>query len=178
MIIIENIHIDKLKRIDANQLHLFMIENRERFTTFFPVTLSANSTIEKSIAYIENKEREIQQKVNFTFAIREIDTQEIIGLIIIKKIDWANRIGELAYCIGHDFEGKGLITKAIKAISNYAFNELQLETLQIISYKTNFGSIKVAENCGFTWKRTLVNEFTPTNGLPLDMELYELTNEK
>jgi ribosomal-protein-alanine N-acetyltransferase len=50
-----------------------------------------------------------------------------------------------------------------------------LKTLQIISHKTNFGSIKVAENSGFVWKRTLANEFTPTDELPLDMELYELT---
>jgi ribosomal-protein-alanine N-acetyltransferase len=175
MIITENICIDKLKPIDANQLHLFMIENTERLTKFFPVTLSSNDTLEKSVAYIDSKEIEIQQKVNFTFAVREIDTQKIIGLIIIKKIDWTNRIGELAYCIGNNFEGKGLISKVVKAISNFAYNELELQTLQIIAHKTNFGSIKVAENNSFIWQRTLIDEFTPTNELPLNMELYELT---
>ncbi|MNT85361.1 hypothetical protein D3C72_2255210 [compost metagenome] len=67
------------------------------------------------------------------------------------------------------------MTKVVKEISNYAFNELTLKTLQIISHRTNFGSVKVAENSGFVWKRTLPNEFTPTNEEPLDMELYELT---
>jgi ribosomal-protein-alanine N-acetyltransferase len=178
MIITENIYIDKLKPIDANQLHEFMSENRERFNKFFPRTLSDNATLDKSITYIESKEREIQQKLNFTFAIREIDNQKIIGLIIIKKIDWTNRVGELAYCVGTDFEGKGLTTKAVKAISSLAYNELDLKTLQVIAYKTNLGSIKVAENNGFVWQRTLMDEFTPTNELPLDMELYEHTNEK
>ena len=145
MIITENISIHKLKSIDANQLHLFMIENTERFRNFFPGTLSGNATLEKSTEYIESKEREIQQKVNFTFAIREIDTQKIIGLIIIKKIDWTNRIGELAYCIGNNFEGKGLITKAVKVVSSFAYNELELKTLQIIAHKTNLASVKVAK---------------------------------
>ena len=53
-----------------------------------------------------------------------------------------------------------------------------MKTLQIIAHKTNIGSIKVAENNGFIWQRTLQNEFTPTDGEPLDMELYELYNEK
>jgi ribosomal-protein-alanine N-acetyltransferase len=175
MIITENIIIDKLNPKDANQLHQFMMGNTERFRKFFPLTLSSNETFEKSTEYIKIKESEIQQKVNFTFAIREIDSQKIIGLIIIKKIDWTTRIGELAYCIGSNFEGKGLITKVVKVISNFAYNELDLKTLQIIAHKTNLGSVKVAENNGFVWQKTLIDEFTPTNELPLNMELYELT---
>jgi ribosomal-protein-alanine N-acetyltransferase len=175
MIITENFIIDKLKPTDVNELHLFIIDNAERFRRFFPLTLSSNATVEKSAEYIEIKETEIQQKVNFTFAIREIDSQKIIGLIIIKKIDWTKRIGELAYCIGSNFEGKGLVTKAVKSISNFAYNELDLKTLQIIAHKTNLASVKVAQNSSFIWKKTLLNEFTPTNEAPLDMELYELT---
>ena len=87
-------------------------------------------------------------------------------------------MGELAYCIGTNFEGKGLITKTVNAISNFAYTELDLKTLQIIAHKTNLGSIKVAENNGFRWQRTLIDTFKPTNGLPLNMELYEHTNEK
>lgn len=178
MITTENFIIDKLKLSDANELHLFIIDNAERFRRFFPLTLSSNATVEKSAEYIKIKEKEIQQKVNFTFAIRETDSQKIIGLIIIKKIDWTKRIGELAYCIGINFEGKGLITKTVKAISDFAYNKLDLKTLQIIAHKTNFGSVKVAQNSNFIWRKTLLNEFTPTNETPLDMELYEHTNEK
>ena len=44
---------------------------------------------------------------------------------------------------------------------SYAFNELYIKTLQIIPIKRYLGSVKVAENFGFIWKRTLPNEFTP-----------------
>ena len=74
MTITKNFITDQLKSIDANQLHLFMIDNTERFSTFFPRTLSDNATLEKSVAYIETKEREMQQKINYTFAIRKINT--------------------------------------------------------------------------------------------------------
>ncbi|MFE3869357.1 GNAT family N-acetyltransferase [Flavobacterium sp. LS2P90] len=178
IMITENFVIDKLKTTEANELHLLIMDNAERFRRFFPLTLSSNATVEKSAEYIEIKEKEIQQKVNFTFAIREIHSQKIIGLIIIKKIDWTKRIGELAYCIGKNFEGKGLVTKAVKAISDFAYNELDLKTLQIIAHKTNLESMKVAQNSSFIWKKTLLNEFTPKDQAPLDMELYEHTNEK
>jgi len=176
--ITEDFIIDQLKSTDAHQLYQFMVDNNERLHKFFPVTLSGNETIEKSIEYIALKEKEIQEKSNFTFALRERNTQNIAGLIIIKKIDWTKKQGEFAYCIGATQEGKGLITFAVKELSKYAFHELELKTLQIISHKSNLGSVKVAEKCGFIWKRTLLNEFTPTNEKPLDMELYELTHEK
>jgi [ribosomal protein S5]-alanine N-acetyltransferase len=170
--------IDSLKPTDAHQLYQFMVENNERLRRFFPATLSGNDTIGKSIAYIALKEKEIQEKSNFTFGIREKKTQEIAGLIILKKIDWSKKQGEFAYCIGSRYEGKGLVTFAVKELSAYAFNTLDLKTLQIIAHKTNLRSVKVAEKCGFIWQRTLPNEFTPINEKPLDMELYELTHER
>jgi [ribosomal protein S5]-alanine N-acetyltransferase len=175
MILNENFIIDKLKPADANQLHQFIFENRQRFNRFFPVTLSSNETVEQSIEYITVKNKEIQDRTNFTFAIRAIDSQEIVGLIIIKKINWTTKTGEFAYCIGEKSEAKGLVTKAVTAMSQFAFNELKLETLQIIAHKTNLASVKVAEKSRFIWQKTLLNKFTPPNETPLDMELYQLT---
>ena len=178
MNVTENFILDKLRKEDAQQLHQFMIENKERFKFFFQVTLSNNETLEKSKEYIEVKNSEIQERTSFTFAIRSIDSQIIAGLIIIKKIDWTAGLAELAYCIGDLYEGKGLSTKAVKALSNYVFDEFKLKKLQITAHKTNVGSVKVALSNGFIWSKTLRNEFTQINETPLDMELYELKNEK
>lgn len=170
-------NIEKLKLTDSVELHNFILSNTERLKKYFPVTLSSNSTLEKTTEYIVTKNKEIEERSNFTFAIRN-EKSIIIGLMILKKIDWAKKMGEFAYCIGSNYEGKGHTSKAVNKMIQFAFNELQLKTLQIIAHKTNIGSCKVAENCGFSWKKTLLNEFTPVNETPLDMELYELENEK
>ena len=175
---IENFIIDKLNPTDANHLHQFIIDNNDRLKLFFPVTLEMNSSLEKTEAYISIRNKEIEEKTNFTFAIRDKKNYQIRGLIIIKKIDWDKNQGEFAYCIGSELERKGVTSFAVKEMINFAFEELGLKTIQIISHKTNFGSVKVAENNGFVWKKTLQNEFTPTNETPLDMELYELYIEK
>ena len=173
----EDFIIDPLKSTDANQLFQFMEDNNERLQRYFPVTLSSNATLEKTTEYIVIKNKEIVEKSNFTFAIRNKISEEIAGLMIIKKINWDKKQGELAYCISSEYEKKGVTTFAVKQMSQFAFNKLRLKTLQIISHKTNFGSIKVAENNRFVWQRTVVNEFTPMNEKPLDMELYEATME-
>ena len=80
----------------------------------------------------------------------------------------------MAYCIGYQYEGKGWMSNSIKALSKYAIDILGLRTLQIIAHKTNVGSIKVAENNGFSWQKTLIKEHTPPGEEALDMELYEL----
>lgn len=170
--------IDSLSQSDSEQLHQFIIDNNKQLKLYFPVTLELNSSLEKTKTYIFIKNKEIVEKINFTFAIRDKNNQQIAGLIILKKIDWDKKQGEFAYCIGSEFEGKGLTSFAVKEMINFSFEELGLKTLQIIAHKTNIGSIKVAENNGFVWQETLLNEFTPTNGTPLDMELYELYNEK
>lgn len=174
----ENFIINQLKAIDANQLYQFISKNSERLQFFFPITLEMNSSLEKTEEYIAIKTKEIKEKTNFTLAVRDENNEQIAGLIIIKKIDWNTKLGEFAYCIGSEFEGKGVTSFAVKEMIPFAFEELGLKTLQIIAHKTNLGSVKVAQKNGFVWQKTLLSEFTPTNGTPLDMELYELYNEK
>lgn len=172
---IKSFHIALLDGKDAKNLNELMVSNAERFKRYFPQTLSSNLTLEDSAHYIDTKTSELESNVCYTFAIKEKATENIAGLIVIKKVDFETRQAELAYGIGAEYEGMGLVTFAVKEISNFAFNELNLNTLQIISHKTNLGSVKVAVKSGFVWQRTLPNEFTPTDELPIDMELYELT---
>jgi ribosomal-protein-alanine N-acetyltransferase len=168
----EAFHIAPLETGDTKSLSRLMTTNAERFKRYFPKTLSSNLTLEATERYIESKIVEFEMKSGFTFAIKEIETQKVLGLVIIKKLNWETKQGELAYCIGNEYGGKGYVSEAVKIVLNYAFDELNLKTLQIIAHKTNIASVKVAENNSFVWQKTLIDEFTPTDELPLDMELY------
>lgn len=172
----ENFKIDVINGSDAIELYQFINSNSDHLKYYFPKTVSDNSTLEKTKEYLVLKEKEISEKTNYVFAVREFKSDKIAGLIIIKKIYWLTKQGELAYCVGSEFQRKRITTFAVAEIIKFCFDQLELKTIQIIAHKTNLGSIKVAINNGFIWQRTLKNEFTPTNELPLDMELYELSN--
>ena len=164
-----------LNQGDAISLFTLMTGNSKRFQRFFPNTLGQNLSVEASKNYIELKRKENQSKSEFTWAIKAVENGNIVGLIILKELNWNKKQGELAYCIDKGFEGRGWITNAVKEISKFAFEELRLNILQIIVHNSNKGSIKVAEKCGYKWQSTLKAEFTPPNEAPMDMELYELS---
>jgi len=174
MIKFETHTVRKIYVEDAKGIHALMIANKERFKTYFPKTLDQNLTLEASLKFTQEKTTLFAAKEEFLFVIKKNYTDQILGLIYIKELDWTKRQGEFAYCIDANFQGKGLISKAVKRLSEYAFKEFGLKTLQIIVHKDNKASAKVAEKCNFSWQKTLLKEFTPPNESPLDMELYEL----
>ncbi len=174
----DQISISHLQLDDALQLNKLLVSNTQSFKRYLPKTLAENRTLESTNSYIIRKMQSAQIKEEFVFAIRDKYLYNIMGLIILKNIDWSMKKGEFAYCIGKRFKGKGLMTEAIKATTIFATEELGLKTIQIISHKSNLGSVYVALKSGFVWKETLPEEFTPINETPLDMELYELRNEK
>lgn len=162
---------------EAENLSRMMVANKDHFALYLPKTLAQNQTVADAEAYIQRKQREFKQNKEYTFGIKEHISEKIAGIIILKKIDWEKKQGELAYGMCSSFEGRGWMSQSVGLVSTYAFDTLQLKTLQIIVHQSNMGSCKVAVKNGFVWKETLKAEFTPVNGSPLDMELYERYGE-
>ncbi|TYA52289.1 GNAT family N-acetyltransferase [Formosa maritima] len=174
----ETFKLEALKQDDASSLNALMITNGKSFQKYLPKTLAQNLSESDSKEYILKKNKAIQTQSEFTFALKDMDTNKVAGLVILKNIDETSKQGEFAYCIGNKFSGKGWITQSIKAATKFAFEELGLQSLQIIIHKTNLSSINVAKRCGFQWTKTLENAFTPTGKNAINMELYELQYER
>ncbi|WP_179344702.1 GNAT family N-acetyltransferase [Winogradskyella ursingii] len=163
---------------DAWKICDFCVANSDRLKRYFPKTLEQNLNPTLSQLFVETKVKQFENNDEYLFTLKQSETRELAGLIYLKELDWDKKQGEFAYAVSYTFKGKCLISKAIKTLSTYAFEELGLETLQIISHKDNLSSVKVASNNGFKWQKTLLNEYTPPNEVALDMELYELYNER
>lgn len=170
----EDYYIDTIHEKYAWRICDFCTVNADRLKRFFPKTLEQNLTPDLSKYFVERKIKEFATKEEFLFVLKEKENHTVIGMIFIKELDWEKKQGELAYAVGYQVEGKGYMTETVKALSNWAFTEHQFKTLQIISHKTNTGSIRVAEKSGFSWQKVLIAEHTPPGENPLDMELYEL----
>lgn len=170
-------HITPIQPKDGWYVCNFVVANEDRLKSYFPGTLKQNLTPDLSNIFVAKKVKQFETKEEFLFTIRENETRKLVGLIYIKEVDWAKKQGEFAYAIDYNVEGKGLMTESIKQLSDYAFENMGFKTLQIIAHKSNMGSIKIAENNNFTWIKTLINEFTPPEGKPQNMELYELYKE-
>ncbi|MEM5563469.1 GNAT family protein [Psychroserpens sp. AS72] len=170
----DGFEINPIHERDAWKICDLMVANADRFKRYFPGTLAENLNPTLSQLFVEKKVKAFNVKQEFLFTLKHSETRELAGLIYIKEVDLEKKQGEFAYCIGYTFEGQGITSKAIEKLSQYAFETLGIDTLQIIAHKNNIPSNKVALNNGFEWQKTLVNEFTPIGEAPLDMELYEL----
>lgn len=170
----DNFEISPIHGGDAWKICDLCVANAGRFKRYFPKTLEQNLNPTLSQLFVDKMVKQFENRDVFLFTLKHSETRELGGLIYIKELDWDKKQGEFAYCIGYTFEGQGLISKAVKALSKHAFTDLGLESLQIIAHKDNLPSVKVATKNNFMWQRTLLNEFTPLGEQALDMELYEL----
>ncbi|WP_396591085.1 GNAT family N-acetyltransferase [Allomuricauda sp. R78024] len=174
----ENYSISPIQEKDAWRLCDFVVSNSERLKAYFPQTLQQNLTPTLAQLFVAKKVKEFITKKEFLFTIKENTNRTIIGLVYVKELQKIKDQGELAYCIGYQYEGKGIITKSIQKLIPWCFDEVELQTLQIIVHHDNLASKRIADKIGFVWKRTLSKEHTTGNREVVDMQLYELHNPK
>ncbi len=133
-------YVSPIELKDAWNLCNFIVANEDRLKIYFPKTLEQNLNPTLSNIFVEKKVKQFNLKEEFLFTLKAIKSKELVGLIYIKELNWDSKQGEFAYCIDYNAEGKGITSKAINKLSEYAFLELGLETLQIIAHKNKYTS--------------------------------------
>ena len=166
--------INAISEKDGWRLCDFISANADYLKRYFPKTVAANLTPNLSSIFVQQKVSDFVSGKEYLFTLKELENRKIIGLVYLKELKKSTKEAELAYCIAYPFKNKGFATLAVQKISEWAFTNQQLARLRIIVHKSNIGSIKVAENCGYLWEKILEKEHTPPNEDPLDMELYIL----
>lgn len=73
----------------------------------------------------------------------------IIGVIGHHQIDWRNRLTSLGYWVGQEFQGKGLVTTATRALVGHAFDEVHLNRVEIRCAVDNRKSQAIPIRLGF-----------------------------
>lgn len=91
---------------------------------------------------------------SISWAIREKDTNRIIGHISLdhdKRREDVKSL-ELGYNLARDCWGKGYMTEAAKAVMEYAFKEMELVIMAVVTGPDNKRSQRVIEKCGFKYE--------------------------
>ena len=96
---------------------------------------------------------------NYRWAVIEKESGECIGQVAYFLVDTDNHFGEIEYCIGTAFQGKGYATEATKAVIDYGFEKIHFHKVQICVRPSNISSKRVIEKCDFEYEGTLRDYF-------------------
>lgn len=102
----------------------------------------------------------------------------LVGIIGVSRLsDIYRKTGLLGYWVAADQRNKGIISKSIPIIVEYAFSVMNLARVDALVYEYNPASIKVLEKCGFTLEAISRKAAFKDNQL-IDIHRYYLINPK
>lgn len=168
----DNYTISLLKTIESKAFFKLIDNNRERLEDFFAGTVSKTKTIEDTINYCKTIEERITKKSYFPFMIIDTETNNFVGLIDVKNIDWNVPKAELGSFIDKAYESKGIITKAASLVVNHIIEKHQFKKLLCRANSRNLGSIGVILKNGFELEGTIRNDYRTTKGEIVDLNYY------
>ena len=111
----------------------------------------------QDVSFIENYFSSYQSlnEKGLAHAFVILENEKIVGRIGIYKIDLQNKIGEIGYWIGQEWQTQGIVTKSCKKLLEYAFHTLQLNRIEIKCGTENYKSMRIPQLLNFTCEGTL-----------------------
>ena len=95
-------------------------------------------------------------------AVDEAD--RLLASIGLMGIDREHGTGEIGYWVAREARGRGVATRAVRLVRDWAASELGLTTLELVIHEDNAPSHAVARAAGFT--HTGERDRPPREGLP------------
>ncbi|HEU4771871.1 MAG TPA: GNAT family protein [Candidatus Udaeobacter sp.] len=118
-------------------------------------------------------EATIKSKPITNFCI-EVNGAAVGGIGIHLGIDVHRQTAELGYWLGEEFWAGGIMTEAVKAFTDFCFEEFQLRRVYAEPFANNPASARVLEKAGFALEGRLKNNVLK-DGKLLDSLLYART---
>ena len=88
----------------------------------------------------------------------------LLASIAVMQIDRGRGTGEIGYWVAREARGRGVATRAVRLVREWAASELGLTTLELVIHEDNAPSHAVARAAGFT--QIAERRPTPREGLP------------
>lgn len=83
---------------------------------------------------------------------------DIVGRCGLTRVDWKNRVAELAIMIGTPYRGRGYGSEAMALLCDFCFREMNLHKLKVSVFAFNQAAVRCYEKNGFVREGVLRNE--------------------
>lgn len=131
---------------DAKKLFKLTNESRDYLREWLP-WLDSTRTVYDTKQFIKFSMKRFAENKAMSAAILYHD--EIVGIAGYNEIDWSNRAAYIGYWLGQPYQGKGIMTKVVKGLTDYALKELHLNRVEIRAAVGNQKSRAIPERLGY-----------------------------
>jgi [ribosomal protein S5]-alanine N-acetyltransferase len=169
----ERLLLRRLNNADVNEI--MALRSNPETMKYIPRPLA--KTIEDALEHIAMIDRKIENNEGINWAITLKDHSELIGIIGHYRIKPEHYRAEIGYMILPEYNGKGIVSEAIKEVVKYGFEVMQLHSIEAIIDPENYASAKVLEKNEFV-KEAHFKENEFYEGRFLDSVIYSKLNKQ
>lgn len=163
-----------LEEAHADELFALIDKNRNYLRQWFKWVDITHSVVDIK-HYIRSSTKNFGG--NYAFDTGVWVNQHLAGVIGFSRIDWANSKADLSFWLAPDFQGKGVMTKAVKIFVDYGFQDLCLNRIEVFYPKENESSHKIAKSLGFQEEGT-IRQSELIDGKYIDIKIFGILSSE
>jgi len=165
-----DIRIRPFQREDAFALYESVRESMEQLRPWMPWCHSQYA-ISEAEEWIDKQRTAFDTSDEYHFAI--ISGSEFAGVCGLNGVRRVNRLANLGYWVRTSFTGRGIATRATRLLADWAFQNTDLNRLEILVAIRNHASLRVAAKAGAVWEGVLRGRLH-LQGEPQDAVLFSI----
>lgn len=172
---------------DAQALFEAVAESRDHIRPWLPFA-DTHQTIEESRDWIIHQEAAWLTREDLCLSIWERATNRYLGGTGLHPKNWEHRYFEIGYWLRLSAPGHGYMTETVHLLTNYAFNSLSANRVEIRCDERNTRSAAIPRRLGFIQEARLRNHMVAPDGtlrttlvfalIPSDLPANEIINKE
>lgn len=132
---------------DAKELFQLTDDSRDFLREWLP-WLDYNKTIEDTKAFIQSGRKGFYENKSMTAMV--LYNGKIVGTAGFNELDHTNEIAKIGYWLGQEYQGKGIMSRVARALTDMAFEEFSMNRVEIRVADGNRKSAAIPERLGYT----------------------------
>jgi ribosomal-protein-serine acetyltransferase len=139
-----------LEESDAGELYALIEADRADLSEWMP--WAPGQTLEDTRAFLRGR-KQLADDDGFQAAI--VIDGRTVGEIGYHRVEWQHRSTSIGYWLASAAQGRGTMTRAVRALVDWAFRGWRLNRVEVLAAPGNARSRAVVERLGFTEEGTL-----------------------
>lgn len=164
-----NIELKQLEQSDTKDIFKTIYTQKKHLGKWLPF-VEFTKEISDTEEYVNSVINAPKDRFEYVFIIK--NKNKFAGLIGFKDTDRLNKKTEIGYWLSEESQKQGIMTKSVKALCDFAFNELDINRIQIKCAVGNTSSKNIPLRLGFKYEGIERHGELLTGNIFTDIEVY------